>query len=130
MLRAAAGVAGGLIAWAVVATIINLALRYGWADYAAVEKAMTFTLGMLLLRLVLGAIASLSAGFVTAWIAKRNGGAVKVTAAILLFTFIPVHYSLWDRFPAWYHLTFLVSLVVVTLLGGMAYSSRAGRSRK
>ena len=54
MLRAAAGVAGGLIAWAVVATIIDLALRYGWADYAAVEKAMTFTFGMMVARLLLG----------------------------------------------------------------------------
>jgi hypothetical protein len=129
MLRAAGAVAGGLIAWAVVATLVNLALRFGWADYAAVEKAMSFTLEMLLVRLALGAVASLSAGFVAARIAKHNGGAVKVTAALLLLMFIPVHHALWDRFPAWYHLTFLFSLVVMTLLGGFAYSGRVGRRR-
>ena len=80
---------------------------------------MTFTQAMLVDRLVLGAASSLCAGFVGAWIAKRNGIADKVLAGILLVAFIPVHYALWERFPAWYHLVFLASLVVITMLGGV-----------
>ncbi len=130
MPRAAAAVIGGLFAWVVVATIGNLVLRLAWPDYAAVESAMSFTLAMLLLRLLLGAVSSLCAGFVAAWITKRNGRAVKVTAGLLLLAFIPLHYSLWDRFPTWYHLTFLLSLVVMTLLGAMGYAGRAAPGGK
>ncbi|HEY3075248.1 MAG TPA: hypothetical protein VGJ74_08755 [Burkholderiales bacterium] len=32
---------------------------------------------------------------------------------------IPVHYTLWNRFPAWYHVLFIASLVLFTLLGAM-----------
>ncbi len=90
-------------------------------DYAAVEVAMKFTLAMLLLRLLLGALSSLCAGFFAAWIAKGNRVAVTVLAGLLLIAFIPVHYTLWERFPVWYHLTFLLSLVVATVLGAVSY---------
>ena len=76
MLRAGAAVVGGFLAWVVVATMGNLVLRAAWPRYAEVEVAMNFTLAMLLLRLLLGAVSSLCAGFVAAWIAKGNGAAV------------------------------------------------------
>ena len=117
MKRGIASVLAGLVAWFVVATIINFALRMSWADYALAEKPMTFTLGMQAARLVIGAIASLCAGFAAAWIARGIGTPVKVLAALLLLLFLPVHYGLWDRFPLWYHAVFLASLVPLTLLG-------------
>ena len=63
--------------------------------------------------------AAFGVGFVVAWIAKVNGVAAKVSAVVLLVFFIPVHYMLWDKFPLWYHLTFLVSLVLLTIAGAM-----------
>jgi uncharacterized protein (DUF983 family) len=33
--------------------------------------------------------------------------------------FIPQHIALWHTFPIWYHLTFLLSLVPLTYLGGL-----------
>jgi hypothetical protein len=117
MKRAIAGVLAGLVAWFLVATVINLALRLSWADYALAEKPMTFTLGMLAARLVTGAVASLCAGFAAAWVANGFGTPVKLLAALLLLLFLPVHYGLWDRFPLWYHAVFLASLVPLTLLG-------------
>jgi hypothetical protein len=130
VLRAVAGVAGGLIAWVIVATITNLVLRAVWPTYAAVEAAMSFTLAMLIFRLALGALSSLCAGFVAAWISRRNGTSVKVLAALLLAAFIPAHYALWDRFPIWYHVTFLLSLLVLPVLGAMCYSSCARLGRE
>jgi hypothetical protein len=123
MLRTAAGVAAGLLAWAVVATLGNLVLRGVLPGYTEVEKAMNFTLGMLLGRLLLGAVSSFYAGFVTAWIAKQRTPA-RMLAGILLVVFVPVHYSLWDKFPVWYHGAFLLSLVVAPILGAMCYSRR------
>jgi hypothetical protein len=125
MARGAAAIVAGLIAWVVVATVGNLLVRAAMGGYAEVEVAMAFTLGMLLLRLLVGAVASFCAGFVAAWISKRNGTAVKILAGVLLVFFLPVHYRLWDKFALWYHLTFLLSLVVVTMLGAMCYSRSA-----
>jgi hypothetical protein len=117
MVRGIASVVAGLCAWTIVATAANLLLRFAWPGYAAVEPAMSFTLGMLGVRLAIGALASVAAGFSAAWIAKGTGAPVRVLAALLLLMFIPVHYRLWDKFPIWYHLTFLASLIPFTLLG-------------
>jgi len=58
---------------------------------ATVEKAMDFTLGMQLVRLVIARLA----------------------------LFVPLHHTLWQRFPAWYHVAFIRSPAVFTLLGAM-----------
>ena len=115
--RGIAGVAGGLVAWMVVATLGNLALRFAWPGYGDAEKEMMFTLGMLIARLFLGALSSLCAGLTVAWIAKRDGRVVAILAGVLFALFVPVHYQLWGRFPVWYHIVFLTSLIVMTLFG-------------
>ena len=119
MARGIASVLAGLVAWIVVATAANLVLRIAWPGYAAAEIPMTFTLGMLSARLTTGAFASIAAGIAAAWIAKGSGTPVKVLAGLLLLAFIPVHYRVWDKFPVWYHLTFLASLIPLTLLGAI-----------
>jgi hypothetical protein len=115
----------GLVAWFCVATMVNLALRVSWPDYAAVEKLMVFTLGMQVARLLTGALASLGAGFAAAVVAKGSATPVRVLAVLLLLLFIPVHYALWDKFPIWYHVVFLASLIPVTLLGGAGKTNSA-----
>jgi hypothetical protein len=117
MIRKVAGVAAGLVAWIAVATVANLLLRVSWSGYAAAEVSSTFTPGMLLARLVVGALSSICAGFAIASIIKSRGTAVTILGVVLIALFIPVHYRLWDKFPVWYHLIFLVSLMPLTLLG-------------
>ena len=119
MVRGIASVVAGLCAWTVVATAANLLLRLAWPGYVAAEPSMTFTLGMLVARLATGALASVVGGFSAAWIAKGSGTPVKVLAGLLLLIFIPIHYRLWDKFPIWYHLTFLASLIPLTFLGAI-----------
>ncbi len=118
-MRTIGAIAAGLVTWIVVATILNLGLRYAWPAYAAVEQAMTFSGSMLAVRLILGAISSLCAGFVSAWLSRRKPVAAWSLVVLLLAVFVPVHYQLWQRFPAWYHVVFIVSLVVFTMLGAM-----------
>jgi hypothetical protein len=117
MIRGVAGIVAGLITWFFVATAGNRLLRVSWPNYAVAEKPLKFTLGMMAARLVLGALASVCAGFVVAWVTKSTGMAAKVLGIMLVAMFIPVHYGLWDKFPVWYHLTFLVSLLPLTLVG-------------
>ena len=110
-----------LLTWFFVATVLNLALRAWWPHYPEAELAFNFTSAMKLARLVLGAISSLGAGFVAAWIGKGRMSAATLTGIVLLGLFIPGHYRIWSKFPVWYHLTFLVSLLPLTLLGAAFY---------
>lgn len=80
---------------------------------------MTFSGAMLAARLIIGVVSSLFAGLVSAWFSRRKPVAAWSLVVLLLAVFIPVHYQLWQRFPAWYHIVFLISLVVFTLLGAM-----------
>jgi hypothetical protein len=118
MPRILAGAVVGAIVWLVSVTALNFALRYCWHDYASVEKAMTFTVPMMIARLVESGISSIVGGVVAAMIGRDRTRPALGAGIILLVLFLPVHYSLWSRFPIWYHLTFLSSLVVLSLLGG------------
>jgi hypothetical protein len=84
---------------------------------------MTFTLPMLFARLAISALATITAGVVTAVI-RRSLLARLIPGALLLVVFIPVHLMFWDKFPVWYHLTFLGSLVPLTYVGGKIVEGR------
>jgi len=117
MLRSILAVIVSVISWFVIATICNWILRLLLPGYAAVEVAMTFTLTMMICRLVVGLISSLGAGFVCAVVAGRSRLAPKVAAVTVVLLFLPVHYMLWNKFPIWYHLFFLITLAPTMLLG-------------
>ena len=129
ILKTVGAVIAALVTWFLVATVLNLALRAWWPHYHEAETAFNFTIAMKLARLVLGAISTLSAGFVAAWIGKSRMGSATLTGIALLCLFIPGHYRIWDKFPVWYHLTFLVSLLPLTLLGA-TLNHRADRKAR
>jgi hypothetical protein len=118
MARWTLGVVAGLAVWVIVVTVAGIIMRAAWPEYARVADAMTFTLPMMLARLAAGALATVAAGLATAVIAPRSRFVRLMPGVILLVGFIPVHFMLWDKFPVWYHLTFLVSLLPLTYMGG------------
>ena len=118
----------GLALWLVVATLLNLGLRAGLAGYALAEPTMSFTLGMKVARLILGALASLAAGAAAGLIAPSRTGLPWVLGAVVLAAFIPVHVQLWGKFPVWYHLVFLGTLVPLVVLGAALIRSRSRKS--
>lgn len=110
-------VVAGLGVWVIVATVAGFIMRVSWPAYASVASAMTFTLPMMIARLSIGALATITMGIVTAAIAKSV--IVRLMPGVLmLLIFIPEHVMLWEKFPVWYHLAFLLSLVPLTYLGG------------
>jgi hypothetical protein len=118
----------GLVLWLVVATLLNLGLRAGLAGYALAEPTMSFTLGMKVARLILGALASLAAGAAAGLIAPSRTGLPWVLGAVVLAAFIPVHVQLWGKFPVLYHLVFLGTLVPLVVLGAALTRSRSRKS--
>jgi len=117
MIRNILAVVVGLVVFMVVASICGAVLRVAWPDYVAAAPEYAFTLAMQIARLAIGAVSTLAAGAVTGAIAKRNRAVVLATGIVLVVIFVPIHVTVWDKFPIWYHLVFLVSLVPVTLLG-------------
>ena len=123
MKRSIFALVAGFALWFVVATLLNFGLRAGLAGYRSAEPAMAFTLGMKIARLVLAALSSLAAGAAVGLIAPSRTGLPWLLGAIVLAMFIPIHVQLWARFPAWYHLVFLGTLVPLVVLGaGLARS--------
>lgn len=125
MLRIIGGAIAGAITWFVVVSILNLGLRYGWPDYHVVEKAMTFTLPMMIARLTESGISSIAGGYVAAVIGRNKFQPPLLAGVILLVPFAYFHlFLIWAKFPVWYHLTFLISLVVLSVLGGSLMKRR------
>ena len=123
MLRFVGGVIAGLVTWIVVVSALDFVLRFSWHDYGVVERAMTFTLPMMAARLSESAVSSLVSGFVAATV-ERGRWAALIAGSILLLLFLPEHYTIWSKFPPWYHLTFLISLPLLSWIGGRFVGSR------
>jgi hypothetical protein len=123
VIRATIAVVAGLLVWAVCATGLDIVLRHLLAGYSAAEPQMQFTLTMMFARLALpGGIPSIVAGFSSAWISKKSSRVTFTLIVLLLMIFLPTHYQLWTKFPLWYHLTFLGSLILFTWLGAKLYA--------
>ena len=125
MKRSILAAVAGLVVWVLVASFLNRGLRLGLAGYAVAEPTMTFTLGMKIARLILGALASLAAGAATAAIARSSSRLPWVVGAILLVAFVPEHILIWVKFPVWYHLVFLLTLAPLVALGAALLRRRA-----
>jgi hypothetical protein len=123
MAKAILGVVAGLVAFVMVAAVAGFIMRAAWPDYARVADAMTFTLPMMCARLLIGAAATFAAGFVTVFIAPPSRLVRLMPGILLLALFIPQHVMLWEKFPVWYHLMFLLSLMPLTYVGGMRIKS-------
>ncbi len=106
-----------LVTWMAIAIVLDYGLRTVWPAYAAVERALTFTLGMQVARLLIAVAASLAAGFVAARIAPLDRLPAWISAIALLALFLPEHIRIGARLPLWYHLTFLLTLVPLVLIG-------------
>src|SRR5579862_713498 len=124
MKRTFLAVVAGCITWFIGVSLFDRGLRLAMPGYAAAEPAMQFTLAMMAGRLVIAALSSLLAGAVAGAIAPVERGAW-ILGALLLIFFIPVHVNLWQRFPLWYHLTFLLTLAPLVAAGGwLLHASR------
>ena len=117
MKRAILAFIAGVLVWVLVVSLLDRALRFIVPGYAAAEPKMAFTLAMMVARLIIAAITSLAAGAVAAVIAPASPRVPWVLGVVVLAVFIPVHLKLWNLFPLWYHLTFLLPLVPLVVLG-------------
>jgi len=117
-MRLLAGILVGAVAWLAAVTALGLVLGRMWPEMAAITDMKALTLAMLAARLTVSGIASIVSGFAAALIARERVRAALGAGILLLVVFVPYHLTIWANFPVWYHLTFFVSLPVLSLLGG------------
>jgi hypothetical protein len=125
MLRTLLGIVVGCIAWFAIGALGFFLMRAAWPDYALAEPEMTFTLGMQLSRLAVAVACSVGAGWVAALVARGNSAPAWWLGVLLVLFFIPIHYSLWDKFPVWYHLFFLLTLAPIVGLSARLAARRS-----
>ena len=115
--RTIGGIVAGIVAWVLLVTVLNWGLRAWLPGYVQVEHAMAFTLTMMVARLSIAAITSLAAGAMIRAIAPASRFAPWIAGLVLVALFVPEHIHIWQKFPVWYHLTFLVTLAPLFALG-------------
>jgi hypothetical protein len=120
MLRSIAGVAAGVVAWFVAVTAFGYVLGHAWPELAVASRnPTTLTVPMLEARLGVSFIASIISGLVAALAAGERSRAPLIAGVLLLLGWGTYHVTMiWNQFPVWYHLTFFVSLVLLSVLGG------------
>ncbi len=73
---------------------------------------------ILIIGLIRSVIFSIIAGFTAAAIAKENSKSTLATGILLLLFGIFIQSIFWNYAPLWYHVSFLVLLIPMTILGG------------
>jgi hypothetical protein len=129
MWRTIASIVAGLVVWGVVVTLLNFGLRAAIPGYHSAEATLQFTMAMKIGRLTEAALTSLAAGAVVSLVDPSRKWASWLAGLIVLAMFLPVHVKLWHVFPVWYHLTFLVPLVPLVVLGASLVRGHAGPGR-
>jgi K+-sensing histidine kinase KdpD len=119
MKRSVLACLAGLLTWIIVVTMINRLLRLGLPGYTAAEPTLQFTLTMKWARLLMAFATSVAAGAVIRWTSPSTRWAPLIVGVMVLAMFLPVHIAIWSKFPVWYHLTFLVTIVPAVLVGAM-----------
>ena len=124
VIRVIAGAIIEFLTWFAVTILAGIVAGIAWPAFADANRAFNatqivlFDQSMLITRLVLAAIASIVAAWIAGLTVRDNRIAPLAGGLALLAFFIPVHLSIWDKFPLWYHATFLTSLPVLAFIGG------------
>lgn len=129
MFRLIAGTVSGAVVWFVAVLVLGFLCRIAWPEMAAIRDMTLLTLPMLITRLAISALGSVAGGYAAAMVARENTKAPLAAGILLLVVFVPYHLTIWQNFPVWYHVTFFVSLPVLSLLGGWVPSSPRPKPR-
>ncbi|HWA03330.1 MAG TPA: hypothetical protein VG819_07355 [Rhizomicrobium sp.] len=122
--RTASSAAAGIAAWIALVIAADFAISAFWPAYRAAKPDYAFSLGMMIARLAESTVALAFGTWVVTRIAPASRAAPWAFGIVMLLFFIPIHYWLRDKFPAWYHAYFLASLIVLPVALARAISPR------
>lgn len=128
MLKIILGVIVGFIGWSVlwIGSDPVIMWIFPWykegseAFMSAVEAKQPFevSFGILINSLIRSVIISLISGFLAVFISKEQSKTTLILGVLLLLAGLSSEIFFWSYIPLWYHLSFLVLLIPMTILGG------------
>ncbi len=118
--RRVAGLALGCATSWVVLTGGFALLRASWPDYVLADPEKDYTLTMLFVRLfIFSSMIAATSGVAT--LVAGDKRFAWIAGAVILALSIPPHLYpgyVWDDYPAWYHIVYLVSIVPIAGIAG------------
>lgn len=120
VLRVLMGIGAGALAWHLVLGSSMGILRLLWPAYDAAYPERDYTLVMLWVRLVIFSVTVIATS-TTAVLVGRDERLAWVAGLAILALSIPPHFypgHIWDEYPPWYHYTWLLSILPLSLAAG------------
>lgn len=111
-------VAVGFLSWSVLWIGSEPVIAAVAPGIAPGDGLSNITDGYLALKVILSVIFSFVSGYLSSTFAGESRSAPLILGVVLLLVGIGVQASVWTPLPLWYHLTFLILLLPMTLLGG------------
>jgi cytochrome bd-type quinol oxidase subunit 2 len=110
------GVLTGLVVYTIIGLLGLYLLRISWAGYAIASKDKSYTVEMLLCRLLVALVAAVIAGISTVKITNDKGKTAWLVGAILFCVAAYIHLCTmtWKDYPVWYHVAYLLPIIPVT----------------
>jgi hypothetical protein len=104
----------GLLAYAIIGKLGLHLLKIYWSNYALREIDKSYTLTMLLSRQVVGIAASVIAGVTSTKLSSNNKRSAWLVG-VIIFGLAAYHhlFNVWNDYPVWYHLAYLLPIVPV-----------------
>ena len=119
MWRRSVGLGAGVCTAVAMAATATMLARTLWPAYAVAEPSRTYSLTMLVLRLLVGALCTVGAAFVATRIARDRGTVAWWLGGLFLAVSAPHHMlQVWAAYPVWYHVIYLAYLVPLAGLTG------------
>ena len=128
MTRIILGIIVGFVAWSILwigSDALFSAVSADWGRKSlefrtAAENKLPYTIEnyVLIVLLVKGFIVSVISGFIAVLIAGENSKSIIGLGILLLIFGIFIQMTYWNYMPLWYHVSFLLMLIPMTILGG------------
>lgn len=112
------GVIAGFIVWTVLWLGSNAVIVGVAPSLAPSEDLSNVPTNYLIIKLVSSIIFSIVAGYVAAMLAKENSKSPLYLGVLLLLVGIAFQAAAWNQIPLWYHVSFLLLLIPMTIVGG------------
>lgn len=108
------GILAGLAAYAIIGSLGLYLLKISWAAYAIASENKSYTLPMLLSRILVGILASIAAGISAAKISNDKGKSAWFAGVIVFCWAAYIHiFKVWTDYPIWYHLAYLLPIIPI-----------------
>lgn len=117
MIKTIIGALVGFFVWSVLWIGSDAVVKAVAPSIAPNPDGSNMTSAFLILKIVLSLFFSVAGGYISATVANERRQTPFVLGVLLFFFGLVVQVSYWNLFPFWYHLSLLLPLLPMSVLG-------------